>query len=292
MHAKLLRGHYFGAITQSWQAGGLLLTETRYTPHVVIPPHAHQDAYFCLVRQGNYTECYGARTRSCRPLTVAYHPAEDVHAERFEGSGGRSFNVELNAAWVQRFHECTPRLHEPTEAQGGSPALLALRLYREFRLRDAVAPLAIEGLVLETLAELVRVAAPPRLPPWLVRARQLLHDRFQESFVCQSVAHEVAARPLEQGPVQVRHEIVGCLDYQRDPCLLRRRLVAPPRAFSWSSGVPAARWRLRTCGLLRKRNVAANSCGQGLGQVFEHCGRHVTVFTARQLAASAYMTDS
>jgi hypothetical protein len=29
MHAKLLRGHYFGVITKSLQAGGLLLTETR-----------------------------------------------------------------------------------------------------------------------------------------------------------------------------------------------------------------------------------------------------------------------
>jgi AraC family transcriptional regulator len=215
MHAKLLRGHYFGAITHSWQAGGLLLTETRYPPHVVIPPHAHQGAYFCLVRQGNYTESYGARTRSCRPLTVAYHPAEEVHAERFVGSGGRSFNVELNAAWVQRFHECTPRLNEPTEAQGGSPALLALRLYREFRLRDAVAPLAIEGLVLETLAELVRVAAPPRLPPWLVRARQLLHDRFQENLALADIAAEIGVHPVYLASTFRRHFHRTIGDYQR-----------------------------------------------------------------------------
>jgi AraC family transcriptional regulator len=74
MIVKLLRGHYFGAVTQRLEVGGLLLNETWHLAHARIPPHTHQHAYFCLVRQGNYTETYGDRTRSCRPLTLAYHP--------------------------------------------------------------------------------------------------------------------------------------------------------------------------------------------------------------------------
>ena len=51
MIAKLLRGHYFGAVTRCLEIGGLLLSETWHVPHARIPPHAHQQAYLCLVHK-------------------------------------------------------------------------------------------------------------------------------------------------------------------------------------------------------------------------------------------------
>jgi AraC family transcriptional regulator len=215
MTAKLQRGHYFGAVTQCLEVGGLLLNETWHMPHARIPPHSHQHAYFCLVRQGNYTETYGDRTRSCRPLTLAYHPAEEIHSEQVRDMGVRSFNVELSAAWAQRLHECAPLLRNPAEARGGPPAILALRLYREFRLIDVVSPLAIEGLVLEILAELVRLAVPPRLPPWLARARDLVHDRFQENLGLAQIAAAVGVHPVYLASTFRRHFRQTIGDYHR-----------------------------------------------------------------------------
>jgi AraC family transcriptional regulator len=196
MIAKLHRGHYFGAVTQRLEVGGLLLSETWHVPHARIPPHAHLHAYLCLVRQGNYSETYGDKTRWCQPLTLAFHPAEEVHSEHLRDAGVRSFIVELGADWAQRFNECAPALRNPADAQGGAPAFLAMRLYREFRLRDAVSPLAIEGLVLEILAVLMRLASPPALPPWLLRARDMLHDRFQENLGLAEIAAAVGVHPV------------------------------------------------------------------------------------------------
>jgi AraC family transcriptional regulator len=215
MITKLLQGHYFGTVTRHLQVAGLLLTETWHTPNARIPPHAHQHAYFCLVRQGNFTETYGDRTRSCQPLTLAYHPAEEVHSEHVRGTGVRSFNVELNTAWAQRFHEGAPASRNPAEVQGGLPAMLALRLYHEFRLMDNGSQLAIEGLVLEVLAELARVAAPPRLPPWLVRARELIHDRFRENVGLAEIAAAVGVHPVYLATSFRRHFRQTIGDYQR-----------------------------------------------------------------------------
>jgi AraC family transcriptional regulator len=215
MVAKLLRGHYFGAVTQRLEVGGLLLNETWHGPHARIPPHAHEHAYLCLVRQGDYTETYGDRVRTCRPLTLAYHPADEVHSEQVRDTGVRSFNVELSAAWAERLREWAPLLRGPADARGGPPTALALRLYREFRLRDAVSPLAIEGLVLEVFAELARLAAPPRLPPWLARARDLLHDRFRESPGLAEIAAAVGAHPVYLASAFRRHFRQTLGDYQR-----------------------------------------------------------------------------
>src|SRR5262249_3874863 len=195
--------------------GGRRASEPWRVPRARIPPHAHQHAYLCLVRHGNYTETYGDRTRSCRPLTLAYHPAEEVHSEQVRDTGVRSFIVELSAAWAQRINECAPALRNPADAQGGAAAFLGMRLYREFRLMDAVSPLAIEGLVLEILAELARLSAPPRLPPWLLRARELLHDRFQENLELAEIAAVVGVHPVYLASKfrQYFHKTIG--DYQR-----------------------------------------------------------------------------
>jgi AraC family transcriptional regulator len=215
MIAKLHRGHYFGAVTQRLEVGGLLLNETWHVPRARIPPHAHQDAYLCLVRQGNYTETYGNNTRSCRPMTLAFHPAEEVHSEQVRDRGVRSFNVELSADWAQRYNECAPALRNPAHAQGGTLAFLGMHLYREFRLMDAVSPLAIEGLVLEILAELARLTAPAQLPRWLLRARDLVHDRFQENLGLGEIAAAVGVHPVYLASMFRRHfqQTVG--DYQR-----------------------------------------------------------------------------
>ena len=90
-----------------------------------------------------------------------------------------------------------------------------MRLYREFRLMDAVSPLAIEGLVLEILAELVRLTASSRLPPWLLRARELIHDRFQENLGLADIAAAVGVHPVYLASTFRRHFRRTIGDYQR-----------------------------------------------------------------------------
>jgi AraC family transcriptional regulator len=146
---------------------------------------------------------------------LAYHPAEEVHSEDIRDTEVHSFNVELNAAWARRFHECVPAPRNSAEIQGGLPAVLALRLYREFRSMDAISPLAIEGLVLEILAELARLAAAPRQPLWLLRARDLIHDRFRDNLCLAEIATAVGVHPVYLATTFRRHfrQTVG--DYQR-----------------------------------------------------------------------------
>jgi AraC family transcriptional regulator len=146
---------------------------------------------------------------------LAYHPADEVHSEHIRDTGVRSFIVELSSAWAQRFNECLPALRNPAAAQGGTPAFLGMRLYREFRLMDAVSPLAIEGLALEVLAELVRLTVPARLPTWLLRARDLIHDRFQENLGLAEIAAAVGVHPVYLTSMFRKHFRQTIGDYHR-----------------------------------------------------------------------------
>jgi AraC family transcriptional regulator len=197
MNASLPQGHFLGVMVNRHELHSFLLNETRYPAHARLPAHAHQNAYFCLILRGGYTEVYGNQTRSCVPMTLAFHPPGEVHAQQFHDDETRSFNVELAPAWLTRVSDQAPVLTRPVDQHGGAVSGLGLRLYREFQHMDAVSPLAIEGLILEIAAELSRqVSVLSRPPRWLTRARELVHDRFSDNLRLSDVAAEVGVHPV------------------------------------------------------------------------------------------------
>lgn len=199
MQPRLPCGHFYGKILHSRTVAGFILTETVHAPRSRMPRHSHVNAYFCLVRAGAYTEVYGSRTRACGPLTLAFHPAGELHSEQVHDGEVRSFNIEVGPAWPERLRGVAGRLDRACDLQGTRLAPLALRLYREFCEPDALSPLAIEGLALELLAEAARhqLDAGTRRPPrWLEQARELIHARFAESLSLSQVAEAVGVHPV------------------------------------------------------------------------------------------------
>jgi AraC family transcriptional regulator len=101
----------------------------------------------------------------------------------------------------------------------GSSFTFARRLLGEYRLADGTSALAMEGLALEILAEIsrVRVRAGNSTPPrWLLKARELLHDRFCENLCLTTVASAVDIHPVHLARVFRRW--YGCTvgDYVRN----------------------------------------------------------------------------
>src|SRR5262245_9616173 len=199
MHQRLSPGQFYGQVTRQRVVAGLHLSETRYAPGTRLPRHCHEHGYVCLVRRGHYQEKYGGRERSCGPLTVAFHPPGELHAEHFAGDETWSFNIEMTSAWLARWREVVPQLDWTADFRGGSLAALALRLYGEFLRSDEAAPLAIEGLALQMLAEAWRgsLGCVERTPPrWLARVRDLLDDRFAKPLTLAELAQLADVHPV------------------------------------------------------------------------------------------------
>jgi len=74
---------------------------------------------------------------------------------------------------------------------------LGMKLYGEFDRPDSVSLLAVEGLMLEALSELVRLKEKPELAPpsWLRSARNHVQDRFSESLGLSEIAASVGVHP-------------------------------------------------------------------------------------------------
>lgn len=174
------------------------LVESVYPASSVMARHTHELAHISIVLRGAYAERYGRRDRLAEPSLLIIHPPDEDHSVKFESAGARVFSIHLKALWLERVRDYSKILDSPADFSGGRPASLALRLYREFREMDAVAPLMIESLALEIIAAASRQAIPAGLKPprWLEQARELLHSTFAGQVTLGGVAATVGVHPV------------------------------------------------------------------------------------------------
>jgi AraC family transcriptional regulator len=195
---KLPSGTFFGRTQSRQVVAEIILLESVYTSELCVPPHDHAAAFFDLVVRGTCAEVLGGQTRTRGRSTLAFHPAGEVHSSHWHGPEPRCFHIEIAAPLLDRVRQYAPTFDEPAHFPGGTPNLLAARLYDEFHRTDELSPLVIEGLTLELLAACARQAGrlPERQPPrWLVTVLDLLHERFSERLTLAAIAESAGVHP-------------------------------------------------------------------------------------------------
>jgi len=180
------------------EVAGLSLTEATHPPDLQVPPHSHEEAHFCLLLQGLYEENCGKHIIVRKPSTLALMASGEIHSNRIHSTGIRFLSIEMTRPWLNRANGRLAFIRGLTQFDNGPLPWLAMRLYREFRSEDDVAPLAIEGLLLELLAGVTRQTfhSENGNAKWLSRARDFVHDRFQESISLAEVAEFAGVHPV------------------------------------------------------------------------------------------------
>jgi AraC family transcriptional regulator len=195
---KCAAGRFYGLL-RSRQVRGFHLTESLYPPELFMSKHSHERAYCCLVLRGAYVETYGASSRECKPSTLILHPVDEIHAVQFGHAGARLFRLEIESACLARIREYSPALGMPAAFHGGHLSILASRLCREFDTWDELAPLLVEGLLLELIAEMSRESRKHKaggLPRWLSETRELLDACFAEHLDLEHIARLANVHPV------------------------------------------------------------------------------------------------
>jgi AraC family transcriptional regulator len=215
MTRTLDAGSFFGRAAHRRDSGGLHLSEHEYAPGLVVPSHAHERAYVCLVVAGGYVERVGRDTRQCPSATVLFHPAGEEHAETFAPCGGRILHVELPPRVMDAVRASGLTMSEARLA-GGEAAVLARRIRSELHSWDSASPLVVEGLTLQLLACFERAARPRlREPAWLRRVVEVLRERFRERLTLAEIAREAGVAPTHLSRIFRAHRRCTVGEYVR-----------------------------------------------------------------------------
>lgn len=195
-----------GDVVEHRELLNVSLRETVYRPGLRLAPHMHANSYLSFIVEGRYTETYQGNSVTAGAGSVRFLPAFEVHSNTYD-DGARCLLVELPPDSIERLKDHAHILDRPGEVTNPRAALLARRLYSEFRQHDPAANIAIEGLVLEILAESVRstVAGSRHVPRWLLRARDMIQAQFLDVPSLTEIARTAGVHPVHLSREFRRH---------------------------------------------------------------------------------------
>jgi AraC family transcriptional regulator len=223
-------GRVSAILREATPVDGIRLLHKHYAAGLRMGKHAHDEWRFCLALSGSYTDSWrrGYRTRTPRDLSL--HPAGETHTSVFH-SRASCFHIELTHEWRDRLLGDAGIAAAPQEFLAGPVAAIATQLYQELRRLDrgshdrssldrssrdrsafdGSSSLIVEGLTCELIGWAAREsgrdaarrsvdaaidAAANGAPAWLLAARDLLHDRFNESLTLRDIAFALDVHPV------------------------------------------------------------------------------------------------
>lgn len=187
-----------GDILQQRTLPDFRVSEALYPGGLVLGLHMHENAYFSLVLEGSYVETYKGTSAVCGTGSVRFLPARELHANRYE-TDVRCLLVEILPSALERISGYSAVIRTPGEVGSAKAIMLARRFESEFREKDDVSLLAMEGVLLEMCAEGARSVGTPLkrvTPRWLQRARDLLDQRFLDVPSLTEIATVAGVHPV------------------------------------------------------------------------------------------------
>lgn len=187
-----------GKIIGTFRAGETMLTEHVFESGAQFERHVHSENLLSIVLNGHYRETLASgRMEDCRARSVRFLPSGEAHADSYVAKTA-CLVVRLAPKILERARDHAAVLERPGDMPDPMVRLLGTRLYREFRLADRAAELAVEGILYEMLVDAARSerGERSRVPPWMRIAEDVLRSGFASPLSIQAIAKEAGVHPV------------------------------------------------------------------------------------------------
>lgn len=205
--------------------------EMAYAPGLCLPRHAHGTAHLVYTIAGEHWSGYSRKgDDTCPPRTIRFLPAGEPH-ENYFPVGCRCLHIELRQSMLELAACHGQTIRSAGEIARPSAVALGMRLHREFRQKDDLAPLDIEVVLLRLLLANDERSTQCRglVPSWLLRISEMLRDEGQPRLTLAELSRSVGRHPVQISRQFRRH--FGCTigEYMRRVRIARAQsLLARP----------------------------------------------------------------
>lgn len=194
------------------ELSGLVLTEFAQPPDFRVPRHSHECATILFVLKGFAADRMTGRVHECNSTSVLVRPSGEPHTHHYGREGAHCLVVEVKPHRQEVLRPLSRVLDRVGSFEGGRLTELARRLYAESLVRDSASELAVEGVVLEMLAQAVRLDAKAKggeaRPPWLGRAVEFIRANFARHVGLSEIADAAGVHAAHLAEVFRKHH--GC----------------------------------------------------------------------------------
>jgi AraC family transcriptional regulator len=170
---------------------------THYAARSNMAAHHHDLPSLSIVVSGLYEERVRGRVSEHGPGNLLFHPAFELHSQRFRAAGVSQILITPTQADLEFLGQHL-RLGEAPYIQSDALRDLSGRLIAEMRSADTFSQMVVHGLTLEALGLFCRTASRARttILPWLRELRALIDSNFGAPLTLDELALEVGRHPV------------------------------------------------------------------------------------------------
>jgi len=205
----------------SAEVAGYRLLDAAYSGGQSLGQHTHPRPSLSFVSRGSFRETSRRGVSVCTAGMIHVRPAEEPHANEFDPAESRLLIVEPPVESALGDRRIRRLLGRATIVRDGGVRAIARQLQWELHHPDQASDLAVEGLVLALLAQLVRATADGDQSPWqsvparLERAREFIDANFARALSLADVAAVAELHPSSLARAFKRRYEVTPWQYQR-----------------------------------------------------------------------------
>ena len=196
---QILRpGEHFGVNDKRLLLNDCILTEADNSPRGIIPWHYHENAYLFYQLKGHLVEVNKKKSFTCFPGTVLFHYWQEPHYNSNFSDDSRFFHIEVGKKWFDKHMLNSCLLEGSNHLENSLFKSLVSKIYHESKINDAVTPVAIEGLLLQIFATMIRYPDDSSfaVPKWVQQVRDIIHDQYGEKITLSLLSEKTGMHPV------------------------------------------------------------------------------------------------
>jgi AraC family transcriptional regulator len=174
------------------------VTEARFSAGDILHAHSHDRPIMAVMLQGSFDTAIVGRRFACLPDHAWTEPCEERHANYIGQRGARVLVFQPDPTHLAFVDSVMPLIEDVAHVHDPQVSLEARRVLREMNQPDSLAKLAIDAMMLGMLVRVSRThrkLAGRRVPSWLPRIREMLHDEFRSPPTLSALAMAAGVTP-------------------------------------------------------------------------------------------------
>jgi AraC family transcriptional regulator len=214
---ELRSGQHFGQNKTTLQLHDCILVEAGYTPHINVPWHYHENAYFYYHIRGHLAEVNKKKNYTCVPGTSLFHYWQEAHCNGKFSTDALFYHLEFKKSWFERHGIKKENLEGDFKLDHPLYQSAFRKIYDESKINDNSTPLSIDGLSLQVFAEMMRFSSREKHPNpvWVQKVRDVMHDCFSENITLAFLSDYTGLHPVYLSREFPKYFKMGFGDYLR-----------------------------------------------------------------------------
>src|SRR5829696_455394 len=153
---KLVTGCFLGKNTELLSMPSLRITRVDYPENLSSDWHYHENAYFAFIQKGGSIERRKKENIQCSPGQLLFYNNQEAHKNEKYRRGSRNICLELQNEWFTNNEVDRKSMEGSFNIDNKVIKSLFARIFKETMVNDNCSRIAIEGLLLQVYAEMIR----------------------------------------------------------------------------------------------------------------------------------------